>query len=144
MQPTKRSSDPDIPNHWSDQRPKNFCCQSPCPIIPDDAAMSDMCFFQICISFFNIIFMSDNPKLMRTTWHTKWVARQATQDLSLAEAVAPILSMWGHWGVPDFWMLWYGDSWEMEEKNHSTICWHSRSQWVNIICHAVVNSLLIL
>ena len=50
-----RSSNRDIPNHWSDRRPKNLCCQSQCSIVPDDAAMWDMWFSKMHI-FFSICF----------------------------------------------------------------------------------------
>ena len=42
MRPMKRLGDPDITKYWSDWQPKNFFCQSPTPIVPDNATMLDV------------------------------------------------------------------------------------------------------
>ena len=62
MQPIKRSGDPDIPNYRSDWRIEKFSCQSPCSNF----------WLSKCSFDFNI-FMSDSPKLLRTTQGTIWV-----------------------------------------------------------------------
>ena len=38
----KQLGDPDVTKYWSDWQPKNFFCQCPCPIVPDNAAMLDV------------------------------------------------------------------------------------------------------
>ena len=53
MRPIKWWGDPDITKYWSDWQPKNLCCQSPGPIVPDDAAIFFQYFYvaqpKICV-----------------------------------------------------------------------------------------------
>ena len=77
MRPIKRSDDPDIPNYRSDWRIEKFSCQSTCP----NFWLSK---YTVLVSIF---FMSDSPKLLRTTQGTIWVVHWANQDFSLAAAL---------------------------------------------------------
>ena len=63
MRPMKQLSDSYITKYWSDWQPKNFFRQSPCPIVPDDAAMLDVWLSKYAY-YFSICFMSDHPKVM--------------------------------------------------------------------------------
>ena len=83
MRPMKLSGD--ITKYWSDWQPKNFFCQNPCQIVPNDAAMLDVWLSKYAFLFH--YFMSDHPKFVLTTQRTNWVVRWVTQDFSLAAAL---------------------------------------------------------
>ena len=57
MRPMKRSGEPDITKYWSDWQPKNFFCQSPCPIALDNAAMLDVWLSNYAYFFFQYFYV---------------------------------------------------------------------------------------
>ena len=75
MRPMKRSGDPDITKYWSNWQPKNFFCQSPCLIVPDDSAMLDVWLSKYAYLF--QYFYVGQPKFVRTpNVPTGWSAGQ--------------------------------------------------------------------